>query len=74
MERCPSVLSLTDKLNRADYYLQISPESSTLYRSSGEVAYVFSSKFDASNLAKEVCKFAKQKAPVEMDSPISPND
>lgn len=71
-KRCPSVLAVTDNRGTADYYLRISSASSTLYRRSGEVAYVFSSRFDASILAKDICAFAKQKAPVEMDSPITP--
>lgn len=68
---CPSILSASDNRAMADYYLRISRLSSTLYRRSGEIAYVFSSKFDAPNLAKEICSFAKKKAPVELDSPIS---
>jgi hypothetical protein len=69
--KCPSILSVTDNRAMADYYLRIARLSSTRYRRSGEIAYVSSSKFDASNLAKDICAFAKKKAPVELDSPIS---
>ena len=67
--RCPAVLISTNNRGIADYYLRIFPESSIMYRRSGEIAYTFSAKFDASNLAKGICAFARQKAPVEMDSP-----
>jgi hypothetical protein len=70
--RCPAVLISTNNRGIADYYLRISPESSIMYRRSGEIAYTFSAKFDASNLAKGICAFARQKAPVEMDSPMDP--
>ena len=70
-KKCPSLLSATDNRDMADYYLRVSPLSSTLYRRSGEIAYIFSTKFEASDLAKDICAFAKKKAPVELDSPIS---
>jgi hypothetical protein len=69
-KRCPAVLASTDNRNMADYYLRIALESSILYRRSGEIAYTFSAKFDVSNLTKDLCAFAKKKAPVEMDSPM----
>ena len=68
--KCPAVLTSTNNRGMADYYLRISPESSIMYRRSGEIAYTFSAKFDVSNLTKGICMFAKQKAPVEMDSPL----
>lgn len=71
--KCRAVLLSTNNRGMADYYLRISPESSIMYRRSGEIAYTFSAKFDVSNLTKGICAFAKQKAPVEMDSPIDPH-
>lgn len=71
-ERCAEVLVSTNNRGIADYYLRISPESSILYRRSGEIAYTFSAKFDAGNLSKGICAFARKKAPVEMDSPMDP--
>ena len=68
--RCPAVLASTNNRGMADYYLRISPQSSTMYRRSGEITYTFSAKFDVSNLTKDLCAFAKKKAPVEMDSPL----
>jgi hypothetical protein len=70
--KCPAALASTDNRGMADYYLRISPESSIMYRRSGEIAYTFSAKFNVSNLTKGICAFAKHKAPVEMDSPIDP--
>jgi hypothetical protein len=68
--KCPAVLTSTNNRFMADYYLRISAESSIMYRRSGEIAYTFSAKFDVSNLTEGICRFAKQKAPVEMDSPL----
>jgi hypothetical protein len=68
--KCPGVLAATNNRDMADYYLRIFPENSIMYRRSGEIAYTFSAKFDVSSLTKDICAFAKKKAPVEMDTPL----
>lgn len=40
MKQCPSILTVTDNRDAAEYDLRISPGSSTLYRQNGDVAYV----------------------------------
>lgn len=59
VKQCPSVLTVTDNRDVAEYDLRISPGSSTLYRQNGDVAYISPTKFRVSNLAKDVCNFAK---------------
>ena len=58
MKECPPVLMVTDNRDAADFDLRISPGSSTLYRSNGDVAYVSPTRFRVSNLAKDVCAYA----------------
>ena len=70
--KCPAVLAPTNNRDMAEYYLRIFSQSSIMYRRSGEIAYTFSAKFDVSSLTKDICAFAKKKAPVEMDSPMRP--
>lgn len=57
MEKCPSMITVTDNHEAADYDLRISPGSSTLYKQNGDVAYVSPTRFRVSNLAKDVCEF-----------------
>ena len=57
LKRCPTVLTVTDNRDVADYDLRISPGSSTLFRQNGDVAYVSPAKHKPSNLAKDVCNF-----------------
>jgi hypothetical protein len=59
MKQCPSVLIVTDNFDARDFDLRISPGSSTLYRSNGDVAYVSPARFRVSNLAKDVCAYAR---------------
>jgi hypothetical protein len=59
MKRCPTVLTVTDNREAADFDLRISPGSSTLYKKNGDVAYVSPTRFQVSNLAKDVCKFVQ---------------
>jgi hypothetical protein len=59
VKQCAAVLTVTDNRDAADYDLRISPGSSTLYRSNGDVAYVSPTKYRVSNLAKDVCNFVR---------------
>jgi hypothetical protein len=59
VKQCPAVLTVTDNHDAADYDLRISPGSSTMYRKNGDVAYISPAKFHVSNLAKDVCAFAR---------------
>jgi hypothetical protein len=59
VKQCPSVLTVTDNHDAADFDLRISPGSSTVYRKNGDVAYISPTKYHVSNLAKDVCGFAK---------------
>jgi hypothetical protein len=59
MKRCPTVLTVTDNHEAADFDLRISPGSSTLYRQNGDVAYVSPTKYRVANLAKDVCAFVQ---------------
>jgi hypothetical protein len=54
---CPTVLTVTDNHDAADFDLRISPGSSTLYKQNGDVAYVSPARFRVSSLAKDVCAF-----------------
>ena len=58
MKRCPSVITVTDNREAADFDLRISPGSSTLYKQNGDVAYISPARVRISNLAKDVCNFA----------------
>jgi hypothetical protein len=57
MKQCPSVATVIDNRDAADYVLHIAPGSSTLSRHDGTVAYTSKSKWKNSKLAKDVCKF-----------------
>ena len=57
MKQCPSLVTVTDSRDGADYVLHIAHGSSTLSRQDGTVAYSSKSKWKHSNLAKDVCKF-----------------
>ena len=59
VKQCPSVLTVTDNHDAADYDLRISAGNSTLYRKNGDVAYISPTKYHVSNLAKDVCAFAR---------------
>ncbi len=69
-KRCPSLLAVVNNLAVADYSLRISADRSIVYRRSGEIAHITTAKFDAVGLAKDICAFAKEKAPVQMDVPL----
>lgn len=69
-KKCPSLLAVASDLSVADYSLRISAERSIVYRRSGEIAHTFTAKFNAVGLAKDICAFAKEKAPVQMDVPL----
>jgi hypothetical protein len=56
-KRCPSVLTVTDNRDAADFDLRISTGSSTLYKQNGDVAYISPAKFKVSNLAKDICNY-----------------
>ena len=56
-KQCPSLVTVTDRRDGADYILHIAHGSSTLSRQDGTVAYISKSKWKHSNLAKDVCKF-----------------
>jgi hypothetical protein len=56
MKQCPSLVSVTDNRDVADYVLHIAHRSSTLSRQDGSVAYTSKSKKN-SKLAKDVCYF-----------------
>lgn len=60
VKQCPTVLTVTDNRDSADYDLRISPGSSTLYRKNGDVAYISPTKYRVSNLAKDVCAFVRK--------------
>ena len=64
--KCPAALASTNNRGMADYYLRISPESSIMYRRSGEIAYTFRPGLTSPIFTKGICAFAKHKAPVEM--------
>lgn len=57
LKKCPSAVAITDNREIADFYLRISPGSSTLYRQNGDVAYQSPAKFRVSSLAKDVCEY-----------------
>jgi len=57
MKQCPSLVTVTDNRDVADYVLHIARGSSTLFRPDGSVAYISKSKWKTSNLAKDVCRF-----------------
>jgi hypothetical protein len=56
-KECPSIVTVTDRRDGADYVLHIAHGSSTLSLQDGNVAYSSKSKWKHSNLAKDVCKF-----------------
>lgn len=57
LKHCPTILTVTDNRDVADYDLRISPGSSTLFKQNGDVAYVSPAKHKPANLAKDVCSF-----------------
>ena len=58
IKHCPSVITVTDNREAADYILRIAAGKSTLYERNGDVAYISPAKYKVSNLAKDVCNFA----------------
>ena len=57
MKQCPTLVSVTDNHDAADYVLHIAHGSSTLSRRDGTVAYSSKAKWKNSKLAKDVCTF-----------------
>lgn len=57
-KKCPAALVVTDNHNAADYDLRVTPGNSTLYKQNGNVAYNSAKRFDASNLAGDICNYA----------------
>ena len=57
MKQCPSIITVTDSRDVADYVLHIAHGSSTLSRQDGTVAYTSKAKWKDSKLAKDVCTF-----------------
>ena len=57
MKLCPSLVSVTDSSDGADYVLHIHSHTSTLTRPDGTVAYSSNAKWKKSKLAKDVCSF-----------------
>jgi len=57
MKHCPSVVSVTDNKDAADYSLRIAAGSSTLYSRTGDAVYVSPTRWRVSNLVKDVCGF-----------------
>ena len=58
MKSCPSLLTVTNSKDAADFDLRISPGSSTLYKRNGDVAYISPARFRVSNLVKDICAYA----------------
>jgi hypothetical protein len=63
LKRCSSSVVITQEKSNADFRLGIMPRASTLYRSDGDVAHVFSAKWTVSGLSKEVCSYLAQPRP-----------
>lgn len=63
LKQCPGAVSITEKKEHADYSLGVTPGSSTLYRSDGEVDHIFTAKWTVSGLAKETCGYLAGKTP-----------
>ncbi len=57
MKQCPSLITVIDHREDADYVLHIAHGSSTLSRQDGTVAYTSNAKWKNSKLAKDVCAF-----------------
>lgn len=56
-KQCPSLVTVTDSRDGADYVLHIASRDSTLTRPDGTVAYSSKAKCKKSKLAKDVCSF-----------------
>jgi len=56
-KQCPSLVTVIEIRDGADYVLHIAPGPSTLSRQDGSVAYTSKSKWKNGELAKDVCKF-----------------
>jgi hypothetical protein len=57
MKQCPSLVTVTDNRDAANYVLHIVTDASTLSRPDGTVAYTSKAKWKNSKLAKDVCTF-----------------
>lgn len=57
MKQCPSLVSVIDSRDGADYVLSIKSHASTLTRPDGTVAYASKANWKHSKLAKDVCGF-----------------